>query len=221
MLADAGVVAVLLGGHLTQSEADDDYMLSDIGSGRLPGLLFYGDNAGDRAGNDACGSAFYDVNGISTGADFNGDGVGDLLIVAPEATDYVDGQERLGVVFLIFGGPHLQWDPDVPQNNIYRLDPNVGVVSAATQELLPGLKFVSPYQTGTKDEAAPQSASFIGDINADAFGDILIGNPLADFVSNPNPGGRRNDAGEGYIIYGNNTGCNNPVAWALSTCFGE
>jgi hypothetical protein len=84
---------------------------------------------------------------------------------------------------------------------------------------LPGIVFLSPYVMGRPNEAAPQVVAFIGDINNDGFGDIAIGNPRADFIDlsfpqGPDaPGGdasvgRRRDAGDAYIIYGNNFGSN-------------
>ena len=66
------------------------------------------------------------------------------------------------------------------------------------------------------------SAAFIGDINDDGFDDIAIGNPKADFIDlsfpqGPDaPGGdaavgRRRNAGDVYIVYGNNFGSNRGV----------
>jgi len=113
------------------------------------------------------------------------------------------GRPRLGVVYLIFGGTHLT-------NTEWSLD-QVG------SEDLPGIVFLSPYQKGRPNEAAPEVVAFIGDINHDGFDDICVGNPKADFIDLTFPQGpdatdatlgRRRNAGDAYIIYGNNFGAN-------------
>ena len=78
---------------------------------------------------------------------------------------------------------------------------------------LPGIIFVSPYEKGSADEAGVDTCFCIGDINGDGYSDILIGNTKADYVSPANPTQRRVDAGECYVIYGNNFGTNNPTQW--------
>ena len=77
--------------------------------------------------------------------------------------------------------------------------------------------FLSPYLKGRPNEAAPLTVAFLGDINRDGFGDIAIGNPKADFIDFSFPQGpaatdaelgRRRDAGDAYVVYGNNFGSN-------------
>ena len=184
---DNGVVAVVFGGIML----DGDRAVSQIATSQLPGVVFYGAEAGARAGFD-----------IASAGDFNRDGYGDLLITAPGAKRFDnDGRTRVGAVYLIFGGPHLN-------NHRFSLD----LVGSSD---LPGIIFVSPYLAGAPDEAPPQYVAGVGDVNLDGFDDIAIGNPLADFVDDTypqepdNPGGdlgtgRRRDAGEVYLIYGNN-----------------
>ena len=194
-MADNGFVAVVFGGRFIDGDRD----LTQIATTDLPGVVFYGGNANALAGWD-----------ISSAGDFNQDGFGDILIASPgEIRRDSAGRERLGVVYLIFGGTHLfntQW-------NLSDLDRGVG------SEALPGIVFFSPYVTGRPNEAAPTSVGFIGDINNDGFGDIAIGNPRADFIDLTFPqgpdapgddaaAGRRSDAGDVYIIYGNNFGSN-------------
>ena len=70
------------------------------------------------------------------------------------------------------------------------------------------------------NEAAPLNVAGIGDINNDSFDDIAIGNPKADFIDLSFPQGpeatdasvgRRRNAGDVYVIYGNNFGQNRIV----------
>ena len=191
--ADNGVIAVVFGGI----SLDGDRRVAQIATSDLPGLVLYGAKAGDRAGHD-----------VASAGDFNRDGFGDLLITAPGATAQDnDGRTRVGVVYLIFGGPHLN-------NRRFSLA-DVGSGN------LPGLVFLSPYEDGAPDEAPPQYVAGLGDLNNDGFADIGIGNPLADFVDEllpqtpGSPGsdlttGRRRDAGEIYMIYGHNITESNP-----------
>ena len=145
------------------------------------------------------------LGGARSAGDFNQDGFGDILITAPgEArVDRTGEGVRQGVVYLIFGGPHLfntKWS-----------------LAQVGSDELPGIVFLSPFGQGGLDEAAPRTVGLIGDVNNDGFGDIAIGNPLADFVDinfpqgpdgNPQEIGRLQDAGDIYIIYGNNFGSN-------------
>ncbi len=190
-LVDNGFIGIIFGGVFV----DGDRRLSQLASNQLPGVRFFGSEVGHRAGVD-----------ISSARDFNQDGFGDILIAVPgEVRRDTAGRERLGVVYLIFGGVHLT-------NTTWNL-------SEVGSDELPGIVFLSPYRKGFPNEAAPTTVGFIGDINNDGFGDIAIGNPRADFVdlsfpqgpdapgSDPSSG-RRSNTGDAYVIYGNNFGTN-------------
>jgi len=193
-LVDNGFVGIIFGGVFLTGDRDITQLANPI-TEELPGVAFYGSGVGHRAGAD-----------ISSAGDFNQDGFGDLLITAPgQVWRDSAGRDRLGVVYLIFGGTHL-----VNTRNNLR---NVG------NSDLPGIVFYSPYVAGRPNEAAPTTVAYIGDINDDGFDDIAIGNPRADFIDlsfpqGPNaPGtdaavGRRRDVGDVYVIYGNNFGTN-------------
>lgn len=190
-IVDNGYVGVIFGGITI----DGDFELNQVATPDLPGTIFYGAASLDRAGTS-----------VETAGDFNRDGYGDLLITAPGklVTD-ANGRTRKGVVYLVFGGPHLT-------NRIYSLA-DVGT------DRLPGIVFTSPFVAGRPNEAAPEVAALIGDINSDGYDDIGIGNAQADFINLNFPQGpeapdgdasvgRRRNTGEVYIIYGNNFGSN-------------
>lgn len=189
---DNGFVGVVFGGVFI----DGDRTINQLATSDLPGTIFYGSGVGHRAGVD-----------VSSAGDFNQDGFGDILIAVPGETRLDNaGRERLGVVYLVFGGTHLT-------NRVWNLN-QVGSVE------LPGIVFLSPYVKGRPNEAAPTKVALLGDINNDGFDDIAIGNPLADFIDLSFPQGpdatdasvgRRRDAGDVYVIYGNNFGSNRQV----------
>jgi hypothetical protein len=73
---------------------------------------------------------------------------------------------------------------------------------------LPGIVFISRYVLGSQNEAPLETVGGIGDIDGDGFDDIMLGAPTADFINLASPDQRREDAGEVFLIYGNNFGSN-------------
>ncbi len=199
-IVDNGFVGVIFGGVFTDGDRD----ICQIGTTDLAGAVFYGSAFGHRAGID-----------VSSAGDFNQDGFGDLLIAVPgEVRADSANRQRQGVVYLIFGGTHLS--QVCGQNSTCTGGCSLAEVGTAE---LPGIVFLSPFQKGRPNEASPITVAAIGDINNDGFDDIAIGNPRADFIDLSFPQGpdaagddadvgRRRDAGEAYIIYGNNFGSN-------------
>jgi hypothetical protein len=135
-LVDNGFVGIVYGGQ----RIDGDRVVLDIGSPRLEGTRFYGSSSGDLAGAD-----------IAAGGDFNGDGMGDLLIAAPGELRSIAGEDkpRRGMVYLIFGGLHLV-------NEVFNLS-QVGTAA------LPGVAFAGPYQQGTPDAYELDQPVFVQD----------------------------------------------------------
>ncbi len=183
-LTDAGMVGVIFGGRFMTGE--NIFWTSQVATDQLPGVIFYGTQAGGLAGSS-----------LASAGDFNGDGYGDLILSAPAETRNLNGQLRRGVAYVIFGGTHLY-------NRAFNLT-QVGTT------VLPGVVFVGPYAVGTADEAPiladgqwRMPVDSAGDADADGFGDILIGNPDANFVNPNDPSQRRIHAGEAYLIYGTN-----------------
>ncbi len=182
---DNGYVGIIFGGVNRQG----DRTISQVGTDELAGVVFYGTNAGDRAGFD-----------ISSAGDFDKDGFGDIIISAPgERRIDANGRERLGVTYLVFGGPHLQ-EQEAP------------IELSEIGERIPGIVFLSPYESGGPNEAPTDHVGFLGAINNDGFADVAIGVSRADLVDPQFPQGggtfpetgRQPDQGDVYIIYGNN-----------------
>jgi len=179
---DSGFIGIVLGGKRLTGE--NIFSVDQLATSQLPGVKIYGTQPNGHAGMT-----------INNAGDFNGDGTDDLLIVAPDELRTLNGIERRGVAYLIFGGMHMMGNPSFNLSQVGTTD-------------LPGIIFVSPYDTGSADEAPVDWASGAGDINSDGFDDIMVGVSEADYVNPLEPSQRRNDAGEMYLIYGSNTGSN-------------
>jgi len=178
---DSGFIGIFFGGRRLTGE--NIFTVDQVATDQLPGVKIYGTQPGGHAGTI-----------LSNAGDFNGDGLEDMLICAPGEVRTIEGLQRKGVAYLIFGGPHLY-------NGSFTL------AQVGTSDL-PGTVFVSPYQMGSADEAPIDWVGGIGDVNSDGFDDIMIGVSKADYINPLEPSQRRVDAGEAYLIYGSSTGSN-------------
>jgi hypothetical protein len=177
-LSDSGLVGVILGGVTITGE--NIFQLSQVATSELSGVIITGETENQRFGYS-----------VATAGDVNGDGLGDVIITAPGEVRVVNGQTRHGVVYLVYGSAN-------PINKTFTSS-QIGTAA------LPGKVFISPYAVGSLEEAAPEMAKGIGDVDGDGYDDLMIGNPKADFVYTDSEGHyqRRDDAGEAYLIYGN------------------
>lgn len=121
-----------------------------------------------------------DISGysVSEAGDVNGDGVGDILVGAPNGVGY-GFADRAGEAYVIFGsssGFSVTFD-------IASLDGANGFIIGGLEDL----------------DAFGASVSSAGDINNDGIDDIIVGAYSSD------PSGRA-EAGETYIIFGSNLG---------------
>lgn len=180
---DVGYVGVIFGNRPLTGE--NGFSPLEVGTGILSGVKFFGAVPGALAGHD-----------FSSAGDFNQDGFGDLLISCPGENRTISGQTRRGVVYLVFGGPHLI-DEEF----------NLSQVGTAT---LPGIVFIGrSFVEDTIADVAPlDTCGGVGDLDGDGFDDIMVGATKQDFVNTASPNQRRLDAGEVYLIYGSNYGTN-------------
>lgn len=182
---DAGYVGVIFGRRDIQGT---NFTPEDVGTPRMPGVRFIGVSAGALAGHD-----------ITSAGDFNGDGIGDLLVSSPGEIRSVNGQNRLGVAYLIFGGRHLD-------NSVFNLS-QVGAPE------LPGIVFISRFSPDVPlvdSRGGPlNTVGRVGDTDGDGFDDIFVCATLADLVNSNAPDQRLERSGEAYLVYGNNAGSNN------------
>jgi hypothetical protein len=154
-----------------------NFELLDIESNATSdGYMITGAYDGDRAGLSVSGAG-----------DFNGDGFDDILIGAPIATVIGDNKFSPGAVYLVFGkasgfsniyvtGFERGWYPNE----------GIAILGASDYKLL------------------GWSVSGAGDINADGYDDIVLGQYLLD-----GPNDDRTASGSSYVIFGKANGFGN------------
>jgi len=113
---------------------------------------------------------------VSSAGDINGDGIDDLLIVAPYAYAYASGYYNAGATYVIFGKSGATRS-DIDLQNLDSYD---------------GFKIEGAYDS----DYSGWSVSSAGDINGDGIDDLLIGAPYAYTYNNSDY------AGATYVIFG-------------------
>jgi hypothetical protein len=111
------------------------------------------------------------LSAVASG-DVNGDGQADLIVGAPTADGPADSRPDAGEAY-VFLGPQRGETLDLSRDR-----PDVTIFGANSGDFL-------------------SFAVATGDVNGDAFADILLGAPLAD-----GPDDQRPDAGETYVVLG-------------------
>lgn len=128
---------------------------------------------------------------VSSAGDFNGDGIDDFLIGAPNASG--NNLSRSGNAYLVFG--RTSFPANIPADQI-------------------GGTFGVFFDGTDAGDALGQSVAPAGDHNGDGYDDIILSAYFADAGNNS-----RSSAGETYIIFGNPNGL--PTGLSLGTLDGS
>jgi len=154
---------------LHKATAVPDVLLSSFSSTR--GFKINGVASGDSSGY-----------AVSRAGDFNGDGVGDIIIGAYQANaPTMPSRPRSGVVYVIFGHNVPYGQPDFTTMELSTLTSSTN-----------GFRIFG----AAGDDNLGASVSYAGDINGDRIDDIIIG----AYMASPFPD--RDTAGVTYVLFG-------------------
>lgn len=117
---------------------------------------------------------------VSSAGDFNADGFDDLIIGARRGEAVANVRVDAGESYLIFGSASILSGAAIDLKNLG----TAGIIIAGS----------------TGDDRSGESVSGAGDVNGDGFDDLIIGACRADGLND-----LKAEAGEGYIIFGNNS----------------
>jgi len=176
-----GLDDVIIGAYFAESgntsDAGSSFVVFGNDSGFSSSLELSGlDGSNGFAINGASSS---DLSGfsVSKAGDVNGDGLGDIIIGAPNARP--GGTIEAGSSYVVFGDSK----GFSSTLNLADLDGNNGfVINGSNISDFSGI-----------------SVSHAGDINDDGLDDVIIGAPRTDVDGN-------SDVGSSYIVFGNSTG---------------